>query len=325
MRFRAVKVNDQENFNGFQVQDYSMDKVAVMVVYCLITIVVLEYALTSKADNGVVYTHIAGDIVEDEFGIEMVYVPGAVYSVGVERERLRELCEQFGEEDPDYCVQAIEEDSGATFTQMLEIQPFYIDRFEMTIEQYNQFCGVNALSVIEDCASPPLDTSFYQDTQQPQGNVSWYAADAICGLRLARLPTEAEWEYAASGPQRFVFPWGNIFDQANLVHSNPEYSTTYPVGSIFGNQSWVGLFDLTGNVAEWVEDRYATRILAAIEPDEWSFSEISNADETGRVVKGGNFGSHYWFLTNFYRRRVSPETASPGIGFRCARSLLTID
>lgn len=283
-----------------------------LVIVAFLTIVTSTTIMTSAQD------HQAGDIIQDENGIEMVYVPGATFTLGIDKERLRQLCEERGESNPDQCVAFIEEDTGATYLQTVEIQPYWIDRFEVTIEQFNKLCGLNANTDIDDCLGPPRDAELAVDPMQPQVGVSWYAADFICRQRYARLPTEAEWEYAASGPDKSVFTWGDTFDLSYIQHRDPQFSKTYPVGAIPENQSWVGVFDMTGNVGEWTDDRFAPRILANIDPEEWPSSTPGNRIEVSRVLRGGSSNSPFWHYTTFHRTNGS----SGLLGFRCARSLI---
>jgi formylglycine-generating enzyme required for sulfatase activity len=263
-------------------------------------------------------SHQAGDIKRDEYGVEMVYVPGGTFTLGIDAERLKALCEQRGEPDADQCVEIIREDSGATYLQTVEIQPFWIDRFEVTIELFNEFCGRVAYTDVDNCLGEPRDEELTLNAHQPQVGVSWYTADFICRLRYARLPTEAEWEYAASGPEKSVFPWGDNFNPDFIQHPDPQYPQTYPVGTIPENRSWVGTFDLTGNVAEWTDDRFAPRILSNISPEEWPTPVPGNIMEINRVLRGGGWNSPFWHYTNFYRADGSSDL----LGFRCARSLM---
>jgi formylglycine-generating enzyme required for sulfatase activity len=266
--------------------------------------------------------HEAGDIILDEFGIEMVYVPGGTFTLGIDAERLKSICEQNGENNSDRCVEIIREDTGATYLETVELQPFWIDRFEVTIEQFSEFCGVDANTDVDDCPDLSSDSELTISPQQPQVKVSWYAADFICRLRYARLPTEAEWEYAASSPDKHIFAWGDNADLNIIQHPDSQYTKTYPVGSIHENQSWVGAFDLTGNVAEWVDDHFAPRILSNLSPDEWLPVTAGNRFETDRVLRGGFWNSPFWHLTNFYRESGGQTGISDLIGFRCARSLI---
>jgi formylglycine-generating enzyme required for sulfatase activity len=259
-----------------------------------------------------------GDITRDEAGIEMVYVPGGTFTLGIDLEKLRLLCEQRNEPNPDQCVEIIQQDSGAAYLQTVDIQPFWIDRYEVTIEQFNKFCGGNANTDIDDCLPAPRDLELALNPLQPQIDVSWYTADFICGMRNARLPTEAEWEYAASGTDKHIFAWGDSFNPDFIQSSDSKYPQTYPVGSIAENQSWVGAFDLTGNVAEWNDDRFAPRILSHIDQEEWPSSVPGNRLEISRIAKGGSWNSSFWHNANFYRTNGSSDL----MGFRCVRSLI---
>ena len=100
---------------------------------------------------------------------------------------------------------------------------FWIDRFEVTNEQF--------------------DTAV--NRKQPHGGVTWFEARDFCASRGARLPTEAEWEYAARGPDSRVYPWGNLFID-EMVSSYPEDVGSHPRGA-----SWVGALDMSGSVWEW--------------------------------------------------------------------------
>lgn len=265
----------------------------------------------------------AGDVIQDEFGFELVYVPGGTYTMGISQEHLRQLCDQRGETNPNRCAEIIQDDTGATYQETVEIQPYWIDRFEVTIEQFQRLCGMNINTTLDDCIDNTFDEGLTLSPNQPQVGISWYTANFLCNQRNARLPTEAEWEFAASGFENSVFAWGDTFN-SNLIHyPDPQFTKTYPIGSISENVSWVGAFDMTGNVEEWVEDRFAVRVLSNIEPQDWPSPSIINALEISRMTKGGFWNSSFWNLTNFYRRQAtSPEVISPNIGFRCVRSLL---
>jgi formylglycine-generating enzyme required for sulfatase activity len=172
----------------------------------------------------------------------------------------------------------------------------------------------------------------------PINCVSWSMAARYCEQRDARLPTEAEWEYATRGPDGRVYPWGD--EEPTPRHLNacgPEcvawgeaqkepltalfsvsdgFPTTAPVARYPAGRSRFGPYDVVGNVWEWVADWYA----------DYTPSEKINPKGPGngerRVIRGGGWnGSYTTWLRPSFRYAQDPEALSAGIGFRCALSL----
>jgi formylglycine-generating enzyme required for sulfatase activity len=171
--------------------------------------------------------------------------------------------------------------------------------------------------------------------KHPVVEVSWFGAQAYCAWIGRRLPTEAEWEKAASWDDvtkvKYVYPWGNDFACGNgnfddetqinsyVVPGGPNcdgFARTSPVGNFPTGVSPYGLLDMAGNVWEWVADWY--------DATQYSHSARSNPmgpePGTERVIRGGS-----WLVNNFeirsaYRYRYNPRLPSGNIGFRCASS-----
>lgn len=233
------------------------------------------------------------------------------------------------------------------------VDSFWIDRTEVTNEQFNEFAratglitaaerqgGGNAYSVDSWL---PLAGAVPQHPQGPGSNalpdhpvvlVTWEEAAGFCSWAGGRLPTEAEWEFAARGPESLPFPWGQERD-TTLFNScdrncpyewrasdvDDGYAYTAPVGAYPDGASWVGALDMVGNVWEWVGDWY----------HEDAYTESPRTNPTGpttgalRVIRGAAWvhepGIHY--AAN--RGRGFPGEAYNGFGFRCAATPAGMD
>jgi formylglycine-generating enzyme required for sulfatase activity len=151
----------------------------------------------------------------------------------------------------------------------------------------------------------------------PIVNISWDEASAFCVALGGRLPTEAEWEYAARGGlSNARFPWGNDVPVAIPSSLNGAHISSRSAGSVAtyaGNG--FALFDMVGNVSEWVADWYATY--------EGSIQADPRGPATGssRVVRGGSWGTDPSLLRVSYRFGLAPHLRSDSHGVRCARDI----
>jgi len=169
----------------------------------------------------------------------------------------------------------------------------------------------------------------------PINCVNWSTAQAFCVWDGGRLPTQAEWEFAARGSAGRIFPWGGMTGdtptnaQACWSGAGMSRTSTCVVGSLPAGDAPGGIHDLAGNVWEWNADRYSTYF--SMPPDGgqtcWDNTAANNTicNERGsrpgvRVLRGGSWGNTYAAdLRAASRGYVTPAYRTPGVGFRCAR------
>ena len=195
---------------------------------------------------------------------------------------------------------------------------FALGRYEVTFDEYERFVRAAGRGRPDDEGwgrgrRPVINVS----REDATAYAAWLSAET--GLRY-RLPSEAEWEYAARAGTETRYSWGNAIgrNRANcfLCGSRWDREQTAPVGSFAAN-AW-GLHDLHGNVWEWVEDCWHDSYRGApADGRAWTTS----GDCGHRVSRGGSFTGIPWFLRAAYRLQFSAGVRSGHIGFRVARTL----
>lgn len=186
----------------------------------------------------------------------------------------------------------------------------WLDTTEVTVGRYAAFAAAAGRAL-------PVQPE-WSGTDHPVVNVSWNNAEEYCRWAGGRLPTEAEWEFAARAGvagERFPggLPSGGAAVNGDGTGPADHWEKTAPVASFPANR--LGFFDLFGNVWEWCADWYDPR----------AYSHGREADPVGpaagreRVLRGGSWTSVAGRLRVSYRFRLAPEESSVGIGFRCAR------
>lgn len=203
----------------------------------------------------------------------------------------------------------------------VRIDSFEILKTEVTVNQY-RLC-VKAGVCRETERHPRCNLASDEKGDHPVNCINWYDARAFCEWVGGRLPSEAEWEYAAkSGGRDVIYPWGSqapTCDRAVIDDGSPQCEPlhhTQPVCSKPSGNTDQGLCDMAGNIWEWVEDRYHENLQNA--PADGSAWVEPDPRYPLRVLKGGGIQS-----TNDFRasqRVFHPEKWSyRGSGIRCVR------
>ena len=187
---------------------------------------------------------------------------------------------------------------------------FWIGQCEVTNAQYRAFC---------DTTRRTFPVASLQGDDHPVVSVGWYDAQAYCDYYGYLLPTEAQWEYAAAGPDAHTYPWGDGWDQqlcCNDANRGPG-GKTFPVNSFPAGASWCGALDMAGNVDEWCADWYAA--------DYYQVSPTLNPQgpvaATGvRALRGGAWNGDFDDCRTARRNMFGPTFASTLSGFRVVMS-----
>ncbi len=196
---------------------------------------------------------------------------------------------------------------------LVRLDSFYIDAREVTNAEYFEFCQATGHRLPEFWGS---DTrrSGPDYPSHPVVGISWQDAADYAEWRGKRLPTEAEWEYAARGGLVGLnYPTGDTLGPAEANHAASELGHPVETGSYAPNG--YGLYDMSGNVFEWAADWYGA--------DYYMQSTDSNpgGPETGkfRVIRGGGWHSGPFCNRTYYRNALPPQWVDFAVGFRCAR------
>ena len=191
------------------------------------------------------------------------------------------------------------------------LDAYYIDIYEATNEDYKKYMAAKGYKA-------PLfwDDPYFNGPRKPVVGVSWEEAQHFCKWKNMRLPTEAEWEKAARGKRPVKYPWGDEEPGPARLNYNNILKKTVAVGSYPSGKSDYGVYDLAGNVSEWVQDWHF--------PEYYLFSPKENppGPEKGqyKVIRGGNWRSNPEDVRLTYRNATIPKIRNRSIGFRCAAS-----
>jgi formylglycine-generating enzyme required for sulfatase activity len=263
----------------------------------------------------------------------MVYVPVGEFLMGSTDEDLDVLFAECSDQPGHPCERERWTDELAQ--HKVDLDAFWIDRTEVTNAQYRR-CVDNGVCSPPSSSMSYTHPSYYGNPEfdnYPVLYVNWNQADAYCTWAGKRLPTEAEWEKAASWDAqtgtKLVYPWGNDFEasRANFCDVNCErdwkdirlddgFAEVAPVGNYSSGASPYGALNMAGNVWEWVADWYDSDYYAN-SPD----SNPRGPDESARrAVRGCSWHDVRRALRTSNRHSAAPSLANEIVGFRCARS-----
>ena len=198
------------------------------------------------------------------------------------------------------------------------VEPFFIDKFEVTIEAYSKNQNSAGQTGQTGQTEQTEQTGQTVETKKPMVNVTWREADSYCRSQGKRLPTEEEWEFAARGSDGRIYPWGNVFERgrANAAHPSGDFS---PVGSFPDGDSPFGVSDMSGNAMEWTDSDFRVY--------EGSRYKPSGCSEPCKVIRGGAYFDREQDSTAVFRREYEPSILSRRrnayavLGFRCAKEI----
>jgi formylglycine-generating enzyme required for sulfatase activity len=231
----------------------------------------------------------------------MVRVPAGEFTMGSSKPDEEGLGKEFGLRTGKFFDSESPE-------RRIHLDTFYIDTFEVTNADYLKFIKTSGYAVPRGWNEAKAN--------HPVTGITWFAARAYCKWIEKRLPSEAEWEKAARGPDGNEYPWGMEFDKDK---ANFDSGDTAPVGSHKQDKSYYGAYDMGGNVMEWVEDWF--------KPYPGNTAEIKQYGEVLKVLRGGAGSSkgHYmiqkYYSRGAYRTNFKPNGTGGDAGFRCASSV----
>ena len=295
-------------------------------------------------------SNVPSDVSEEEVPQnELVFIQGGVFKMGLDK--------------------AIISSDGETPSRLVHITSFYMDKYEVSNSEFAEFVkDTNYVTETETFGNSFVVEYFLSNETQaeitqavanapwwlpvegaswknPEGkrsdikdrmshpvvHVSWNDANTFCKWAGKRLPTEAEWEYAAkSGLKDRLFPWGNnplphgehwmniwqgVFPHNNTMEDG--YAGTAPVDSYPPNK--FGLYNMVGNVWEWVSDWWTVN-----HSDKEQTNPIGPPKGTDKVKKGGSFLCHKDYCYRYRcaaRSQNTPDSSASNLGFRCVKSM----
>lgn len=269
-----------------------------------------------------------------------VSVAGGTFTMGTTAAEVNEAVRQCVDVDGGVCQLSYGEDSSPP--HQVTVDPFQMEVFEVSYAQYIAFLNfMGPRSHLNGCDGQPclatrnevensnitFDSANYDVPDVinsfPIVNVTWYGARSYCAAVGRRLPSEAEWERAARGANNTLYPWGNewSYDLARTNRPIPEDASqagALPVDSLPGGATPDGIFNMSGNVGEWVSDWYgSTFYTQQAQSPTAPLNPQGPPAGTEKVFRGGSWDATPFFARAVHRRSLEPNNQLPVLGFRC--------
>jgi len=246
---------------------------------------------------------------------EIVYIPASTFEMGLTNAQAKVIRAT--------CNQCDDELAASQPRHTVTLDAYWIYKYEVSNATYQQCAQAGFCSPPAKFGSDKI-TNYYNNpiyANYPVAFITWNAAETYCQWAGGHLPTDAQWEYAARGPNGNLYPWGDQSPSLSLANLADYIGDTQPVDAYPSGVSYFGLYNMTGNIWEWVFDWYRADYYQTntnwINPTGPTSGDIKSEDslKTGR-------GGAYW---------ISPGGSSAGlrdwyqvsktgsaVGFRCA-------
>ena len=243
---------------------------------------------------------------------EMVLIPSGKFIMGTNKIDKEDTHKKIGAVKPLYLDQHPE--------RTVFLESYYIDRFEVTNKKYERFINENSFT---DYPAHWTDKTYPEgESEHPVTQVTWWEAWSYCQWEGKQLPTEAQWEKAARGPDGLSFPWGNEFIKDNANVGIEGDRKTVPVDAYPKDSSPYKVIGLSGNVMEWTLDWYLP--YPGNNRKEYRYGKVF------KVLRGNGFqkAGHYFleaYKFSFSRTEANPNDFFVNVGFRCASKLGSIN
>lgn len=322
---KGAKIIPQQNI-GSIVYNFKGVPVWIIIIITLLFLLVTAIFIVNLTNKSVIYTKFSSkDSTENnnlpsqsksESNVltrkaitlpEMIAIPADEYFIGLSQNELNSLVAEGMGSKNDFVYE--------TSQITIIVDSFYISKYEITVSQFKE-------SVKEPNTSFTDSSAKFDDSTKPIVNVTWDEANAYCRWlsnktgETFRLPYEIEWEIAAKRKTQNRYAWGNDFpDMNNCNFRSSGINSTLAVEATPYNISPFGIYNMSGNVAEWCNDWYHPNHYRLI--TDQHIRDLPQAKE--KVVRGGSWKDIPLYLRCTARMHATPGTKSDAIGFRVVK------